>query len=422
MKGATTGLSGLGAAALSSLGAAGLSSLIRNSDVLADAALLKASKYLFSTVPAPSKTAPQGRPAGQSRGGTRRAGKRRRRSRRGDEDSVTTVPVSYGTKRGNDTLGLRFGRAQRRTDAGDGVGSLRCTGEDLYYNYVVNNNTDTQAFNGPAGNLGITPNNFAPNRLVHIAQVYAFYAVRRLEVRYVNRVGSSTNGVLALGISENDYMFSGAHPGITNDLAGFADVCSLRPRVVTPCWEPSRLIYTYDGPKVWNTSLFNSGGIDTNQTVQANMFGRFDAAAGSTTTMGYLETRFVVDFYQEIPWTVQSIVAEHRLGSRLLPSAKCRDSAVPHPSASVARADLDGDEKSPEVVVVEVPPVQADLDAAREELDKAYAKTQRLADRLAQCTGVPVTVDHPSTRAAATTLEPPAQRDQAPPPTARRFW
>jgi hypothetical protein len=153
----------------------------------------------------------------------------------------------------------------------------------------------------------LTPNTIDP-RLNALAQTYQYYAFRRIVVKYIPFVGTSTTGGLYMAISKDadgaDSNFavinnSGAAAS-TPSLGTRQNVMEYDPSVMTAVWQPSQLTFVHGGTELWQT--FPNGEEPTNERIQACLVALLEASSlvsGTNTVQvfGHVWLEYEVDFY-----------------------------------------------------------------------------------------------------------------------------
>jgi hypothetical protein len=145
--------------------------------------------------------------------------------------------------------------------------------------------------------LGIDP------RLAAIAQTYQYYAFRKVTVRYIPFVGTSTGGGLYLGISkdsEQAFTLFNTLGEATGSSSGTAqDIMDLDPAVMAAVWQPQQLTFEHNGVKLWET--FPNGEEPELNRIQALIVAGVNPATpvtiASQNVYGHLWVEYEIDFY-----------------------------------------------------------------------------------------------------------------------------
>jgi hypothetical protein len=199
--------------------------------------------------------------------------------------------------------------AQRLADM-DSLAAIRCHGCALFgsgisaYTTAGVANTDHGAFgtstNPDRGYAVVAPTEIDP-RLAAISQTYQYYAFRKIVLKYIPFVGTSTNGGLYMSIAkdaeqaEANFAVIGASTG--NSGGTPQDVLNYDPSLMTAIWQPAELTFQHVGMKLWET--YPNGEEPVLSKLQAAIVAIWEASLANTTaaTAGHLWLEYEVDFY-----------------------------------------------------------------------------------------------------------------------------
>jgi hypothetical protein len=146
----------------------------------------------------------------------------------------------------------------------------------------------------------IAPTEIDP-RLAAVSQTYQFYAFRRIILRYIPFVGTSTNGGLYMAIAKDTEQAEASFAVVgasTGDSVGTPqDVLEYDPSLMTAVWQPAMLDFQHKGTELWET--YPNGEEPTDKRLQASLVAIIEAVVTNTTPMifGHLWFEYEVDFY-----------------------------------------------------------------------------------------------------------------------------
>lgn len=259
--------------------------------------------------------------ASRSGGGARK--QRKSRGKSGGEQSgamaanntrITGVPAAFGFVAPRSYF--RTSSTAQRMVQQDAKGSIRVHGCALFGSGVSTYSAATPAGQQGAFGSSTTPNRgyavIAPTeidpRLAAVSQTYQFYAFRRIRLRYIPFVGTSTTGGLYLAIAKDTEAaeVNFATLGLTTgDSAGTAqDIMDYDPSLMSAVWQPAQLDFQHMGTELWET--YPNGEEPIDKRLQAAIVGVVETAAPIVSTLsvfGHLWLEYEVDFYVPGPPT-----------------------------------------------------------------------------------------------------------------------
>jgi hypothetical protein len=184
----------------------------------------------------------------------------------------------------------RGGIPQKVVDQ-DFAGAERIHGCDLFNSALVNNTTTDAGF--ASGNywIPLSPARISA-RLQAIEEMYQWFAIRRLKLKYSPTVGSTTPNSVAIGLS-TDSELSLAITAPTQQ-----QVMELQPAMLTPVWGFTECELVMRGTKLFESYLSGEA-LDTR--FQAYVAAAFSGVAAALITTGQLWVEYEIDFYQQTP-------------------------------------------------------------------------------------------------------------------------
>jgi hypothetical protein len=235
-------------------------------------------------------------------------GSRRNMNSVGAGNMLTSAPASFGFVAPKSYF--RMGTNVQRLADQDARSGVRCTGCALFGSNInvytasggsANLNGGFSYASGTA-NVGyafISAASVDP-RLTALAQTFQYNAPRRLLVRYVPNVATSTSGTLFLGITKDplaaqtDFAAIGAASPGDGTTQGILDY---DPSVMSTIWQPAMMEYVHTGVKLWET-FDNSTEPVIDRIPAAFVCAVGSAVTGATSTLfGYLWIEYEWDFY-----------------------------------------------------------------------------------------------------------------------------
>jgi hypothetical protein len=248
-------------------------------------------------------------------GGNRRKSNRRRgRSRKdgggeqsgampGNNTRISNVPAAFGFVAPRSYY-RTSSTAQKLADQ-DSKSSVRVHGCALYGTGVTvapaaaTTPGDYGGFYASSVSAGysiVAPTEIDP-RLAAISQTYQYYAFRKIVLRYIPFVGTSTNGGLYLAISKDpeqaEVSFGVVQPGTAS--ATSQNVMEYDPSLMTAVWQPAMLNFQHQGMSLWET--YPNGEEPVDKRLQAAIVCIVSCSASSPTNFGHLWIEYEVDFY-----------------------------------------------------------------------------------------------------------------------------
>jgi hypothetical protein len=225
----------------------------------------------------------------------------------GNNTRISGVPAAFGfvTPRSY----FRTSSTAQQLTQQDPKGSVRVSGCALYgsgINLYTSNATSTSEHGGfgtsvtpDRGYAVIAPTEIDP-RLAAVSQTYQFYAFRRIILRYIPFVGTSTTGGLYLAISKDTEQAEAnfALIGSATPSGGTPqDVLDYDPSLMTAVWQPAMLDFQHRGTELWET--YPNGEEPIDKRLQAAIVCIVESALSVSTavTFGHLWIEYEVDFY-----------------------------------------------------------------------------------------------------------------------------
>lgn len=146
--------------------------------------------------------------------------------------------------------------------------------------------------------IPITPRN-VDSRLNQVADTYQFYAFRKLTMTYIPTCGSTQQGSLAYGMSQDsDTPYNIPNPSQQN-------VLQFNHSAMAPTWQPTELTWNFKGTKCWDTNSTSAQIGDVTKYFQGVFVSAYDAPIqqGGTdrSETGKFYLTYVVDFYEPQP-------------------------------------------------------------------------------------------------------------------------
>jgi hypothetical protein len=199
----------------------------------------------------------------------------------------------------------RQGKAQALTDQ-DSTSSERITGCDLLTSVVETSVlTGDIVFNPEGDFFGTSEAHYTPltpstisARLGAIEEIYQWYAIRDLKIRYIPNCGSDTTGSVALGITTDPTAITlGNIPAAPSQ----QQVLELNPALLAPVWGSSIMEMKFRGTKLFACDALGGQSVATlDQGIQCAL-----AVSGtsltSATKLGQIWVDYTIDFYQQTP-------------------------------------------------------------------------------------------------------------------------
>jgi hypothetical protein len=269
--------------------------------------LLKMLRQTGTAIPAPAKSKRQQKKAKKR---NVQGGSNQNLNGVGSGNMLTSSPSSFGFVAPKSYF--RMGTGVQQLAEQDARSGVRCSGCALYggnvQSYTASSPTGI-TLNGAFGSSGspnvgfalISPNSVDP-RLADLAQTYQYYAFRKIIVRYVPAVATSTNGALFLGIAKDPYAASiefAVVGAATGNSGGTPQMClDYDPSLMTTIWQPALMEFQHNGTKLWETEANSVEPLI--ERIQAALVGitQSPAITESTATLwGFLWIEYVVDLY-----------------------------------------------------------------------------------------------------------------------------
>jgi hypothetical protein len=242
----------------------------------------------------------------------RKSGKTRRGppTRMGGRDERTALaPEAFGsvTRRKGPVMS-RTGRALPCRYLGTGISSTRVSGSEISNISIIVQSTagtGTYALNYQgtnSGDINLGPAEIGPLRLLEEAEVWQFYAIRYLRVRFrtSTTVAANVAGIqTALGIIESQSVTVNATSG---NLNSFQETDALENSMNFIAWENCEFSLSRNGEKLFNTT--NTASVGPTDRFQFALVGYTDAIFGTSGSivLGYLEFDYICDFYGAMPY------------------------------------------------------------------------------------------------------------------------
>jgi hypothetical protein len=238
-------------------------------------------------------------------GGKRRKQKgQQNQSQAANNTRVTGVPAAFGFVAPSSYF--RTSSSAQKLAQQDARGAVRVSGCALYNSGITTNATAGNIGGFTAGGSTVTALGFAligPNevdpRLAAVCQTYQYYAFRKIVLKYIPFVGTSTNGGLYLAISKDpeqasvDFANVG---GSTSPSAGVpSQVMDYTPSLMTAVWQPAMLTFLHTGTDLWETYPNSEEGVL--KRLQAAIVAIVSQSTGSPSTYGHLWLEYEIDLY-----------------------------------------------------------------------------------------------------------------------------
>lgn len=151
------------------------------------------------------------------------------------------------------------------------------------------------------GEFALAPNEIDP-RLSAIAQTYQYYAFRKIVLKYIPFVGTSTNGGLYMAIAKDylsaNYSFLVVGASTGNSPGTSQQVLDYNPSLMTAIWQPAELTFQHVGTKLWET--YPAGEEPLDARIQASIVALIENVVVANTTSytpGHLWLEYEIDFY-----------------------------------------------------------------------------------------------------------------------------
>jgi hypothetical protein len=222
----------------------------------------------------------------------------------GNNSRMSNVPAAFGFVAPESYF--RTNANPQRLAQQDARGAIRVQGCALY-NSGISTNATAGNIGGftVAGDLVTAPgfSSFGPNevdpRLSSVAQTFQYYAFRRIVLRYIPFVGTSTNGGLYLAISKDPEQASVDFANIGGTTAASAgtpsQVMDYYPSLMTAVWQPAMLEFVHTGTDLWETYPNSEEGVL--KRLQAAVVAIVSQSASGPTQFGHLWFEYEIDFY-----------------------------------------------------------------------------------------------------------------------------
>jgi hypothetical protein len=270
----------------------------------------KLSNMLSQIVSAASSSGPS-RKSGKQRKGRKRS-ERAAMVSNGDTSRVANrvngIPAAFGFVAPRSYF--RTSSTAQRLAAQDSKSSIRVHGCALYGSGIntYSSNTGSTEHGGfgtsalpDRGYAVIAPTEIDP-RLAAVSQTYQFYAFRRIVLKYIPFVGTSTTGGLYLAIAkdteqaEANFALIGASTGASDGTP--QDVLEYDPSLMTALWQPAELSFQHTGMDLWET--YPNGEEPIDKRLQASIVAIVEQTITTASTpqvQGHLWIEYEVDFY-----------------------------------------------------------------------------------------------------------------------------
>lgn len=199
---------------------------------------------------------------------TKKKRNRKRKSRVGlpPSGNISSLPAAIGYVQNSNTFSIS--QSVQRTADQDWKNGVRCSGCALLamgVNTYSTYTTGTIQFTGGLVSIGapgrgysyLAPNEIDP-RLASLVSCYQYYAFRRLCLKYVSSVGTSTSGTVFIAIAKDPEeavtLYSNVNGSATSPSTGTVqDVMDTDPSVASTVWQPAVLEFIHRGNKLWET-------------------------------------------------------------------------------------------------------------------------------------------------------------------------
>jgi len=221
---------------------------------------------------------------------------------------VTGIPAAFGLVAPRSYF-KTSSTAQQMTQQ-DAKGSIRVHGCALFGSpigvYTASTTNATQgalaaSTRANQGYFNISPTSIDP-RLAAVSQTYQFYAFRKIRLRYIPFVGTSTTGGLYLGVAKDaeqaaaSFAVVGAASG--NSVGTTQNVMEYDPSLMTAIWQPAQIDFQHFGTDLWET--YPNGEEPIDSRLQAAVVALTEGVTVSASTQyiaGHLWFEYEVDFY-----------------------------------------------------------------------------------------------------------------------------
>jgi hypothetical protein len=216
------------------------------------------------------------------------------------------MPAAIGYVQTNNSFTMSSS-VQRNADQ-DWKNGVRCTGSALLNIPVYGQSSVTTSFTG--GLAGITagkgyqflaPTEIDP-RLSSMVACYQYYAFRRICLKYVPNVGTSTTGTLFLGITKDPESAVALYANVGGTSSGTtpgtaSQIMDTDPSVGSTIWQPAALEFVHRGDKLWETYANSEEPIVAR--IQAAIIAILQVASTGTlsTLYGNLFLEYEIDLY-----------------------------------------------------------------------------------------------------------------------------
>jgi len=203
---------------------------------------------------------------------------------------------------------FRTSSVAQKTVQQDSKNSIRVHGCALYGSgvNVYSTNAAVQEHGGfgtsalpDRGYSVIAPTEIDP-RLAAVSQTYQFYAFRRLVLKYIPFVGTSTTGGLYMGIAKDTEQAEAnfALIGSATPSSGTPqDVLEYDPSLMTSVLQPPGLTFQHTGTELWETYPNGEEPIDKKLQAAIVLIVETAITSGTPIVFGHLWLEYEVDFY-----------------------------------------------------------------------------------------------------------------------------
>lgn len=236
--------------------------------------------------------------------------------------SVQTNPAAIGMVLPRASFS-RGGTVQKIADQ-DFSSSERITGCDLLTPTVnAIGTTAVISFSPtPGGSYGpqwtpLTPSKIS-TRLAAIEEMFQWYAIRDLKIRYVPNCGSTTPGSVALGIASDTFIATTAIDTPTQQ-----QILEFNPASLVPVWGSVVMESKFRGARLYE--CYTGAAVESVQCA----LGVSGTGPATATTLGQIWVDYVIDFYQQTP-----LLSSIDLFKRGLSCPRCRQLVLVNPSLS----------------------------------------------------------------------------------------
>jgi hypothetical protein len=231
----------------------------------------------------------------------------RDQSRAANNTRITNVPAAFGFVAPRSYF--RTSSVAQKLVQQDSKNSIRVHGCALFgsgVNTFSSNNTVSEhgGFGTSAlpdrGYAVVAPTEIDP-RLAAVSQTYQFYAFRRIVLKYIPFVATSTNGGLYMAIAkdteqaEANFASIGAATGASSGTP--QDILDYDPSLMTAVWQPAELTFQHTGTELWETYPNGEEPIDKKLQAAIVLIVEGTPAVSTPMTFGHLWLEYEVDFY-----------------------------------------------------------------------------------------------------------------------------